>query len=49
MAEKLLAEALKEIEFEPPKTAQEAWLEFEKVREEIINQYQNILSNNKLR
>ena len=46
MADKLIAEALKELESEPPKTHQETIAEFERVREEIINQYPNILSSN---
>ena len=38
IADKIIAEALAELESEPPKTAQESWKEFERIREEIIKQ-----------
>ena len=41
-AELIMFEALKEFESEPTKTALQIWREFEEVREEIINQYDNI-------
>jgi len=37
-ADRIIAEALAELESEPSKTAEEAWAEFERVREEIIKQ-----------
>ena len=38
MAHKIIAEALAELESEPPKTAQETWKEFEELRQDIIKQ-----------
>ncbi len=37
-ADRIIAEALAELSSEPPKTAEESWAEFERVREEIIKQ-----------